>query len=327
MPSGVIERIKIGNLLFSIISLSTCTLIIILIAFQKQLRSITYTFLMSIFISEILHNIGNIMLDKLDISDGNISSYEAKNLSALSFIAFSDIFTNLLFIFFTYCSIKLIKETNKLIKKKVSRFIIISAVISVVYMSVVLGVSIAKDKYVDIRFRGFYQEDDASHLSTVFYVLSSIHMFLIIVFSILSTRNTYVVVSFMAEKQQMDKVNAKSIARLRKILGRYPIICILYWIFLIPRIIFVAKSGEQHILRDSLYFVSEASFRIRGFLIFLNTFRSSKIQSIIHRIIELNIKHDCLLNLKILYKKRANSYSKSRNNSTNAEEKLIHIEQ
>ena len=73
---------------------------------------------MSIFISEILHNIGNIMLDKLDISDGNISSYEAKNLSALSFIAFSDIFTNLLFIFFTYCSIKLIKETNKLIKKK-----------------------------------------------------------------------------------------------------------------------------------------------------------------------------------------------------------------
>ena len=323
MPSDVIERIKLGNLLFSIISLSTCTLIIILIVFQKQLRSITYTFLMCIFISEILHNIGNIMLDKLDLNDDNISSYEAQNITALCFIASSDIFTNLLFVFFTYCSIKLIKETNKLIKKKVSRFIIISAVVAVVYMGVVLGVSIAKDKYVDIRFRGFYQKDDASNLTNVFFVLSSIHIFLIIAFSIVSTRNTYVVVSFMAEKQQMDKVNAKSIARLRKILGRYPIICILYWIFLIPRIIFVATSDEQHILRDSLYFVSEAFFRIRGFLIFLNTFRSSKIQNIIYRIIELNIKHDCLLNLKILYKRRTKSYSKSRKNSNYAEEKLI----
>lgn len=320
MPSDVIERIKLGNLLFSIISLSTCTLIIILIVFQKQLRSITYTFLMCIFISEILHSIGNIILDKLDLSDGNIFSYEAKNITGLCFIACSDIFTNLLFVFFTYCSIKLIKETNKLIKKKVSRFIIISAIVAVVYMGVVLGVSLAKDKYVDIRFRGFYQKDDASNLQNVFFILSSIHMFFIIGFSIISTRNTYVVVSFMAEKQQMDKVNAKSIARLRKILGRYPIICILYWIFLIPRIIFVATSGKKHILRDSLYFVSESLFRLRGFLICLNTVRSSKIYLIAYKIFQVNIKHNCLLNLKMCRKKRKPSF---RRNKSDAERPLV----
>ena len=93
----------------------------------------------------------------------------------------------------------------------------------------------------------------------------------------------------MADKQKSDMANAKSIARLRKILGRYPTICILYWAFLIPRIIFVSTSGETHILRDALYFISESFFRVRGFLIFLNTFRSSKIQMIIFLVIMLTI--------------------------------------
>ena len=110
----------------------------------------------------------------------------------------------------------------------------------------------------------------------------------------------------------MDKANTKSIARLIKILRRYPIICILYWIFLIPRIIFVATSSKQQILRDSIYLISEALFRLRGFLIFLNTFRSSKIQLIIYKIIQINIKHNCLLNLKFCRKKNVTrSKSKS----------------
>ena len=50
---------------------------------------------------------------------------------------------------------------------------------------------------------------------------------------IFSLRNTCVVLTFMADKQKSDMANAKSIARLRKILGRYPTICILYWAFLI----------------------------------------------------------------------------------------------
>ena len=308
MASDVLERISTGSLLFSIISLSSCALIIILIFFQKQLRSITYTFLLFIFGSEILNNIGNIIID----NNNNDNNKEALNITALCFISCSDMFTNILFVFFTYCSIKLIKETNKLIKKKVSRFIIISAIISVIYMGVFLTlaftlISEQDREIIDVRFRGFYSKD--KEFPTIFYIMSSVHMFLIILLSIFSLRNTCVVLTFMADKQKSDMANAKSIARLRKILGRYPTICILYWAFLIPRLIFVSTSGETHILRDALYFISESFFRVRGFLIFLNTFRSSKIQMIIYRIIELKIKHDCLLNLKIL-KRRTKSRSK-----------------
>ena len=311
MASDVLERIQQGSLLFSIFSLCTCVLITLLIIFQKQLRSITFTFLMCIFGSEIVQSIGNIILDKIPINE---IFPKAKNITALSFIAFSDMFTNLLFVFFTYCSIKLIKESNKLIKTKVPRFIIISLIISVVYMCVFIGVSLSRNDsigIIDIRFRMFFTKDDIPFLSLTYYILSSVHIFFIMVLSIISLRNTCVVLNFMKEKQQTDKFNAPSIARLRKILGRYPAICILYWAFLIPRIIFVAISEKQNLLRDCLYFVSESFFRLRGFLIFLNTFRSSKIQMIIYRIIELKIKHDCLLNLKVISTKRKNSRAKS----------------
>ena len=303
MTQEILDRITEGSLLFSILSLVTSTIIIIFIFFQKQLRSITYTFLMFIFISEIIQSIGNIIIDTNDKTDEN---YEDKNITALCFISFSDMFTNILLLFFTYCSIKLIKETNKLIKKHVPTFIILSAVFSVGYMVAYLVVGLNRDKKIDIRFREFYSKEDIENkiFTNEFFILSSIHIFLLMAFSIISMINTCVVLSFLSKKQQNDKANSKSIARLIKILRRYPIACILYWAFLIPRLIFVATSGKQHILRDSLYFVSEALFRLRGFFIFLNTIRSSKILLIFYRIIQVNIKHNCLLNLKICRKKR-----------------------
>ena len=326
MAKEILERIKEGSLLFSILSLFTCILILLLIIFQKKLRSLTYTFLMYIFGSEILNSIGNIIIDTnetLNNNEINNNNGKGKNIAALCIISFTDIFTNLLFVFFSYCSIKLIKETNKLIKTKVARFIIISAVISLIYMCIYLTINITRDNYSDVRFRDYYTEDDRNNefkFNKGFFIISSVHISIVIILSILNLRNTCVVLSFMKEKQLSDKVNARSIGRLRTILRRYPIVCMSYWVFLIPRVIFVTFSGKQHILRDSLYFISESLFRLRGFLIFLNTFRSTKIQMIIYKIIELNIKHNCLLNLKILYKKRRAS---SRNKKTDKTTPLV----
>ena len=303
MTQEILERITEGSLLFSIFSLISCTLIIIFIVFQKQLRSITYTFLLFIFFSEIVQSIGNIIIDKNNIEDDD---YLHKNLTALCFISVSDMFTNLLLVFFTYSSIKLIKETNKLIKKSVPKFIIISGVISVLYMVAFLIVAYNQDKSLDIRFRGFYSEEDKEKFSKEYYILSSIHIFIIIVLSVISMVNTCVVLSFLANK----------------ILRRYPLSCILYWAFLIPRLIFVATSGQKHILRDSLYFISESLFRLRGFLIFLNTIRSSKILLIFYKIIQVNIKHNCLLNLKICRKKRRPSL-RSKSKSDEIERPLM----
>lgn len=322
MSQEILERITKGCFLFSILSLITSLLIIILIVFQKKLRSITYTFLMFIFASEIFQSIGNLLID---FTEKNEDNFKAKNIAALCLISVSDIFTNLLLVFFTYCSIKLIKETNKLIKRYVPRFIIISLAFSLVYMIIYLILGLKEENGVDIRFREFYSKEDIEEekFPKIFFVLSSIHIFFLIVFSVVSLRNTCIVLSFLGQKQKMDKANFKSIARLIKILRRYPIICILYWIFLIPRIIFVSTTSKQNILRDTIYLISEALLRLRGFLIFLNTFRSSKIQLIIYKIIQIDIKHNCLLNLKLCGKR---NIPRNKSNTKNEAEKPLIVE-
>ena len=118
----IIERIKQGNLYFSILSLFSSLFLLIIIIFNKKLSPLTYNFLQYILASEVLNSIGNI-----------IQSTKDNKLLILPFISFSDIFTNLLFLFFSYSSLKLIKETDRLIKNKVKNFILISLVCSLAY--------------------------------------------------------------------------------------------------------------------------------------------------------------------------------------------------
>ena len=88
------QRINDGNLYFSILSMITSILILILLILRKkELASLTFSFLKWIFISEIINSIGN-MIQSID------KYYENKNsflvFSSLSLISFSDIFTNIL---------------------------------------------------------------------------------------------------------------------------------------------------------------------------------------------------------------------------------------
>ena len=112
-----------------------------------------------------------------------------------------------------------------------------------------------------------------------------------------------------------------------KILYSYTINQIIYIVLshnkLIPRIIFVSTSSKQNILRDTIYLISEALLRLRGFLIFLNTFRSSKIQLIIYKIIQIDIKHNCLLNLKLCGKR---NIPRNKSNTKNEAEKPLIVE-
>ena len=52
---------KTGELIFSICSLTLSLFLFLLIVFNKSLRSLTYDFLMCVFISEIINSIGNII--------------------------------------------------------------------------------------------------------------------------------------------------------------------------------------------------------------------------------------------------------------------------
>ena len=55
------DRLNDGGLIFSICSLVISFFLFLLIAFHKNLRSLTYDFLLFVFISEIVNNIGNII--------------------------------------------------------------------------------------------------------------------------------------------------------------------------------------------------------------------------------------------------------------------------
>ena len=299
----ILERIKEGNLYFSFISLISCILLFLIIFYNKKLSPLTYTFLMYILLSEILHSIGNI----IQSTDNNIYKNNIKKRIIISFISFSDIFTYLLFSFFSYSSLKLIKETNKLIKEKAKTYIIISFIISIIYCLIFTIIGIVSNGITDIRFKDYYSEKDYIHFKESFYFLSFIHILTIMLFTYFISSNSIEVIDFLKEKLKRDKVKSSVILRLIKVLFRYSIICILYWIFLIPRILLVYICGKNNnIFRDIIYLLSESFFCLRGFLITLNTIRSTKMQTLFNRFLEVNIKHYILLHFGVLTNKSIN---------------------
>ena len=118
---------------------------------------------MFIFASEIINSIGNI-----------IQSIDDNAFFIVFLISFSDIFTYLLFFWFSYSSIKLVKKANRSIKNKVVTFIIISFIISFSYSIILLLIGLFIDKnIIDLRFKN--KNDKNNINSPIFYFYSLIH--------------------------------------------------------------------------------------------------------------------------------------------------------
>jgi hypothetical protein len=319
----ILERINDGNLYFSILSMITSISILsLLILRKKELVSLTFTFLKYIFISEILNSIGNI----IQSTDTYYEYYNKKSYSflvyfSLSLISFSDMLTNILFLWFSYCSVKCLKESKREIKDSVNKYVIISFIISFVYFLFFIIVNSAtNDKFVDIRFKFYYYRNDKNKYREIygpqFYIFSFFHTLFIMLISFVSLKYIYEVNSFLWEKQKNDNVNSRKIVKLIKILMNFGLICLFYWVFLIPRILFVDVCEEDNTLRDIIYLLSDAFFCSRGFLLFLNSLMISKIQTIINKFIEVNIKHYLLLNF-------GSSSKKSKSKKDSQYEKLL----
>ena len=284
----ILKRIKDGSFIFSIVSLISSSILFIIILINRKLSYLTYTFLTFILLSEIIHSIGNI-----------VQSCDGKKIVVISFISFSDIFTNLLFLFFSYYSMIFIKEPDKNIFKSVPKYIIISFIAALFYFIIFLIIGIFKPD-IDLRFSGYYYEDDKNNYNPSFYFCSLIHTVTIIITSFFTGQNIYEVVVFL-KKFLRDKVNSAAISKIMKMFYRYGFICILYWAFLVPRILLVAICGKtNNLFRDIIYLFSELFFCLRGFFISINTLSSSKIQKIINKFFEVNIKHFLLVNLGLL---------------------------
>lgn len=273
---NILERIFVGGFAFSILSLIGSIIICLIIIFNKILRSLTYNFLLCIFLSEILNNIGKIC----EFRCNNDQEYLCKISWFL--IPFSDVLTSLLFSFFSYCSIQLIKKSNRSIKEKELHFFLSSSIIALFYSLIIFMALFYFQNNENERF--YYNGNDN------FNYIGHIHAGVLICCTLYTTFNIKVVVNFLKEKQKSDKINSWKIAKLIKVFSRYYLICIMYWIFYIPSYNLLKYKNELKITyMISLFSVSFLS--LRGFLIFLNTLQTNKIQILIQRIIEIYIKH------------------------------------
>ena len=213
-------------------------------------------------------------------------------------------FTMILFCFFSYSSIELIKKYNRAIKEKEKIFFIISFLISIVYAMLIF--IILKDK-----------EEEETNIRFYFYKNSGynfirfIHISLLVGMSILIFSETFVVVIFMNERMRTDNINSWKRDKLSRILVRYPVICTLYWIFYVVYLP-LSKFHKDLEITYILYFFSISFLNLRGFLISLNAVRTSKLQAMLQRFFVIYLR-GLILSLDLFGKKKKRRRKKADN--------------
>ena len=294
----IIHRIYSGGFGFTIISLICSIITLLIISCNKILRSLTYNFLIFIFISEIFGNFGNICEYQKDV-DGELF---CKKVSFF-FIPLSDILTMILFCIFSYCSIELIIKSNKNIKEKEKKFFLISSIISLVYSLIIGGILLLITEEDFPRFY-FYEDSKGNYLRFI-------HIFILFSATCYISYNTFIVIQFLKQKQKSDKINSWKIAKLIKILFRFPLICLLYWIFYIPSLSLDHFEGSKDKTITFIFRIfSQSFFTLRGFFISLNTIQTNKVQILLQRFFEIHIKHVILGFNLFSKKKRSNAVQK-----------------
>ncbi len=283
-------RLKTGDLIFSICSLCLSLFLFILIVCNKNLRSLTYDFLMWVFLSEIIQSIGNII------------EFSEKPLASTFLIPASDMFTMSLFSFFTYCSCEQLIKSNKEIKTKKKIYIPICGGIALIYGAII--VTIFKTQEESVKSFYFYGGDNNLNY------LRFIHIGLLFLMSGYICYKTYILIKFLKEKQSSDSTNSWKIAILVKTLFRFPIICILYWFIYFIYIFFSINENELKI-KYLLNLFAKAFIGLRGFLFALNTIQTNKIQVLIEKIIEVHIVHNFILRLTCLNRGGKKHHKKS----------------
>ena len=280
-------RINVADLIFPIFSLVLCFFLFLL---TLKLRSLTYDYLLCVFISEIINSIGNLL------------QYAEKDQAGKFLIPFSDIFTMTIFVFFTFSSYEHLIKSNKNIINKIKIFIPISIAFSIVYASILLIIIIVTEE--DTKNFYFYENSKLNYIRFI-------HVGILFILSIYLYYKTILILKFLKEKQISDKANAWKISVLIKTLNRFPIVCILYWLFYILYV-FISKVGNYKIL-FVFKLVAKSFLNLRGFLIALTTIQTNKIQNLIEKIIEVYIKHYIILNICT---KRKRTNSRKRKKST-----------
>ena len=275
-----------------------------IILFNKILSSLTYNFLILIFISEILNSIGNIVDYYIHNNNKCIGTL---NIISLALISCSDVLTMILFCFFSFCSIELIKKSNRNIKEKENKIFMISLGISLIYAIIIcLIIIIIYTNNDSIQFRLYYSnflDFSFSESNKKAMSIQIIHIIVLFCMTGYVFYNIISVINFLREKQKSDKINSWKIAKLKKVLFRFPLVCLLYWIFFL---LTMTVKDEEFKLAFIFRLLSVSFLRLRGLLISLNAIQTNKIQMILQRFIEIDIKHKLIYFEFFSKKKKSN---------------------
>ena len=215
--SEIDVRLKSGDLLFSICSLLLSSFLFVIILANNNLRSLTYIFLIFVFASEMINSVGNI----IEYSD-------KVPLASTLLIPLSDTLTMMLFCFFMHCSCEQLIKSNKDIKNKKKPFIALSIIIALIY-GIILFVVFITNKQNNKHFYFYETVNEEKNFKFMCYI----HVGILFLMSIFICYKTFILLRFLKEKQNSDSANSWKIAILVKTLFRFPIICILYWLFYI----------------------------------------------------------------------------------------------
>ncbi len=179
-----------------------------------------------------------------------------------------------LFSCFSICSVELIKKSNRKIKEKEKQYILFSFIGAIVYSLIIFLILYFLEN--DSKYYSFYFYEDSKY-----NFIRYIHFGILVAISCFICYKTFEVIQFMKEKQKSDKINSWKIAKLIKVLFRFPLICVLYWVFYLPNLILTKFNNSQD-KKITLIFTlfSVSFFSLRGFLISLNTIQTNKVQII-----------------------------------------------
>jgi hypothetical protein len=254
-------KIKFGKSqnLLSYISLTSSLLIIIIFFAFTNLRSLTYIYILFIGISEIIGNLPFCL------------KYIFNDSFFISCIAFSDSFTMLSLLSYSYLISNYLKTNEQRVLKKKCAYIIFTIIISTIYCGLInlLGVELK-----NIRIIYFEKEEKKKSIKN-FHLIINLFISFFNLFLIYST------VNYIRIQAKNDIKNAQKILSVCRNLYNYPIIGCLGWLFSSIYFFFELFTNNHNIhifrIRNCFSVFTIIFFHLRGTLIFYEFIRSPKV--------------------------------------------------
>lgn len=273
----IYDNIKNGSFIFSIVSCVFSLILIIWFIRVKELRSLTYYFLLCIAISEIIGNIGLILFNILKSSDYILIIINTMEI-------YSDSTTIIFLFMLNFCIFGLVRQNNKKLIELRTKFILYGHLCSIIYTSILIVGYIFFEKGNSFFKTMFYHSNDT------FSKCEITHLSIMTIISIINFTLICTVVSFIRQKAKKDPQNAKHILSVCSSLFNFPLVGFIgfffSWFVLVLKTYFkifpLIDTLFQIRVIQTFSVLSTVFTASRGFLLFLIFISTKKVREQIY---------------------------------------------